>query len=174
MKLFYNKLIDTFAKQAIKDLYYSAGVVPVQFIDLYAGQDYDPQSFEAFDYPALLINWAIDYRTTPPVVTIDVHLCYEQLRDTSSNGMNRSDALKFFDFTQKTDEILKSIQTEHTGQLHLISEGNKLDETVMNVYNFTYQCSYSGKLPNPKTGYIAGEIENLAVDRQGLYSQLLG
>ena len=172
MKLFYNKLIATFKKEESKELYRTEGIKPPQFIDLYAGQDIIPEKFEAMNYPALLIDWSIDYKVVPPVATLNFHLCYEQLRDTSNLGKNTDEALKFIDFIEKTDEVLKTIETQHTGKLNLVSEGNKLDDTVVDVYNLSYQCSYSGKLNAPHTGYIKGQIENLT-QRRGLYVKLL-
>lgn len=172
MKLFYNKLIATFKKEETKDRYRTAGIKPPQFIDLYAGQDVIPEKFEAMNYPALLLDWVIDYKAVPPVATLNFHLCYEQLRDTSNLGRNTDEALKFIDFIEITDEVLKTIETEHTGKLNLVSEGNKLDDTVVDVYDITYQCSYNGKLSMPQTGYIKGQIENLTT-RQGLYTKLL-
>lgn len=172
MKLFYNKLIATFKKEETKDRYRTAGIKPPQFIDLYAGQDVIPEKFEAMNYPALLLDWVIDYKAVPPVATLNFHLCYEQLRDTSNLGRNTDEALKFIDFIEITDEVLKTIETKHTGKLNLASEGNKLDDTVVGVYDLSYQCSYSGKLAAPQTGYLKGQIENLT-QRRGLYAKLL-
>lgn len=172
MRLLYTKLIEKFIAEETKDLYRTKGIKPPQFIDLYAGQDIIPEKFEAMNYPALLLDWTIDHKAVPPVATVNFHLCYEQLRDTSNLGKNTAEALKFIDFIDKTDEILKLIETQHTGKLNLIAEGNKLDDTVVDVYNLSYQCSYSGKLTVPQSGYIAGQIENLTT-RQGLYSKLL-
>ena len=93
------------------------------------------------------------------------------MRDTSSLGNNTDEALKFIDFISLTDDFIKTIETEHTGKLNLITEGNKIDDTVVDVYNLSYQCSYSGKLSAPQTGYIIGEVKNLTT-RQGLYSRL--
>jgi hypothetical protein len=172
MNLFYKKLIATFKTEKTKDQYRTAGIKPPQFIDLYAGQDVIPEKFEVMSYPALLLDWSIDYKAVPPVATLNFHLCYEQLRDTSNLGKNTDEALKFIDFISITDSILKTIETQHTGKLNLAAEGNKLDDTVVDVYDLTYQCSYSGKLAEPQTGYIPGQIENLTT-RQGLYAKLL-
>ena len=172
MKLFYKKLIATFGKEEVKDQYRTKGIKPPQFIDLYAGQEYNPEVFEGHNYPAILVDWSIDYRNQPPIATLNFHLCYEQIRDTSSLGKNTEEALKFIDFIWITDEVLKTIETEHTGKLSLITEGHKLDDTVVDVYDLSYQCSYSGKLAAPQTRYIKGQIENLT-QRQGLYAKLL-
>ncbi len=171
MNLFYKKLIATFKKEETKDLYRTKGIPAPKFVDLYAGQDVIPEKFEVVPFPALLVDWTIDYRSNPPIATLNFSLLYEQLRDTSNFGKNTNEALKFIDFVSITDEVLKTIETEHTGKLNLTTEGNKLDDTVVDVYNLSYQCSYSGKLPAPQTGYIKGEIENL-VTRQGLYAKL--
>lgn len=172
MKLFYKKLIATFSMEDVKDRYRTAGIVPPQFIDLYAGQEYNPEAFEIHNYPAILVDWSIDYRNQPPIATINFNLLYEQLRDTSNLGQNTDEALKFIEFIAITDEVLKTIETEHTGKLNLNTEGNKLDDTVVDVYTLSYQCSYNGKLAEPQTGYIKGQIENLTT-RQGLFTKLL-
>jgi len=171
MNLFYKKLIEAFKKEEVKDQYRTKGIRPIQFIDLYAGQEYNPEAFEIHNFPALLINWSIDYRQELPIATLDFSLLYEQLRDTSNLGKNTDEALKFIDFISITDNILKTIETPHTGKLKIATEGNKLDDTVVDVYNLSYQCSYSGKLPEPQTGYLKGRIENLTT-RQGLYAKL--
>ena len=172
MNLFYSKLITTFQNEEVKDRYTTKGIVPPQFIDLYAGQEYNPQSFEIHNFPAILVDWNIDYRNQPPIAALTFNLLYEQIRDTSNLGQNTTEAIKFIEFIKITDEVLKTIETEHTGKLNLVSEGNKLDDTVVDVYVLSYQCSYSGKLAEPRTGYIGGEIENLSV-RKGLYVKLM-
>lgn len=171
MKLFYKKLTETFKKEEVKDKYRTAGIKPIQFIDLYAGQEYNPEAFEIFNFPALLVNWSIDYRSDPPVVALEFTLLYEQLRDTSNLSKNTDEALKFIEFIAITDEVIKTIETAHTGKLNLINEANKLDETVVDTYIMSYQCSYSGKLPEPQTGYIKGQIENLTT-KEGIYTKL--
>lgn len=171
MRLFYKKLIAVFKTEETKDQYRTVGIAPPQFIDLYAGQDYNPEAFEITNYPAILVAWNIDYRIKPPVATLDFSLCYEQMRDTSSLGKNTDEALKFIEFIEITDRVLKTIETEHTGKLNLNTEGNKLDDTVVDVYILSYQCSYNGKLAEPQTGYIKGDIEKLTT-RHGLYTKL--
>lgn len=171
MKLFYNKLVQTFSKDKIKDKFRNKGIKPIQFIDLYAGQEYNPEHFEGHNYPAMLVNWDIDYKIKPPVCNLTFTICYEQMRDTSNLGKNTKEALLYLDLISEIDVTLKTIQTEHTGQLKLLTEGQKLDDTVCDVYTLTYECSYSGKLPEPRTGYLKGQIENLT-EKRGLYAKL--
>lgn len=172
MKLFYKKLLETFNKEEIKNLYRTKGLTPVQFIDIYAEQDLIPEWFEAHQYPALLVGWNIDYTENEAVANITFSICYEQLHDTSNLGTNTDLALKFLDFVEITDKVLKSIETPNTGKLYLQSEQNKIDETVTDVYLLNYQCSYTGKKQTLQKKYLQGDYEDISV-KTGLYSQLL-
>lgn len=73
------------------------------------------------------------------------YLCYEQLHDMSNLGTNTDLALKFLDFIEITDKVLKSIETPNTGKLYLLNEQNKIDETITDTYLLNYQCNYTGK-----------------------------
>lgn len=172
MKLFYKKVHETFTKPINKKKYTDAGISPVEHINLYAGQDFIPEEFDGFKTPALLLNWNINYSTTPPKANITATLCYEQLRDTSNNSKNLDAALGFIDFTSITDEILKSIETQNTGKLTLVSEGNKIDETVTESYELVYECSYNGKTSAPNTGYIKGTIDTILESQKGIFTKL--
>ena len=81
MKLFYKKLTETFEKEEIKDLYRKKGLIPVQFIDLYAEQDLIPEWFEVHHYPALLVSWDISYSNDTAVANIIFYICYNKLID---------------------------------------------------------------------------------------------
>lgn len=170
MKLFYKKLTETFEKEEIKDLYRTKGLTPVQFIDLYAEQDLIPEWFEVHHYPALLVSWDINYSNDTAVANIIFYICYEQLHDTSNLGTNTEMALKFLDFIELTDEILKNVISKNTGKLELVSENYKRDETVVDVYILNYQCSYSGKLNTLQ--YLQGNVDELNI-KKGLFSKVL-
>lgn len=172
MKAFYKKLLETFNKEEIKDLYRTKELTPVQFIDIYAEQDLIPEWFEAHQYPALLVSWNIHYTESEAVAHLTFSICYEQLHDTSSLGQNTDLALKFLDFVEITDKVLKSIETPNTGKLYLQSEQNKIDETVTDVYLLNYQCNYTGKKQTLQKEYLQGDYEDISV-KTGLYSQLL-
>lgn len=63
----------------------------------------------------------------------------------SNLGTNTDLALKFLDFIEITDKVLKSIETPNTGKLYLLNEQNKIDETITDTYLLNYQCNYTGK-----------------------------
>lgn len=165
MKPFYKQLHEVFAKEENKDRYRKAGIVPVQFIDLYAGQDYNEQFFEAHLFPAVFVRWTIAYTDNyEATATLTFRLCYEQLRDLSNIGASRDEGLKFLDFIHITDEILKTIQTPCTGKLHLVSEDLNIEDTVVDVFTLTYQCSYSGKQKTPQTQGSQGSFETVHIE----------
>jgi hypothetical protein len=172
MKAFYKKLHDTFALQSIKDRYSYAGVPEVQSIDLYAGQDFSPEWFEARLFPAVLVSWSIDYNNEPATATITFRLCYEQLRDLSNIGASKEEGLKFLDFIKITDDVIKSIETETTGKPSLVLEEQEVNETIVDVFILTYTCSYTGKYKDPKRPSVAGNIDDLLAQKNLLKSRL--
>jgi hypothetical protein len=160
MKTFYNKLIEAFEKLENKAKFTAQEIAPVQYIDIYAGQDQFEENFELFSRPALLIDWDIDHKSTPPTATITMYCGYEQLRDTSNISLNRDLGLKFLDYVEIIDEVTRTIESERTGKLELVSEGfNKMD-SIVDIYLFTYQCSYLSK-KNPLRNYEAGDYDTL-------------
>lgn len=170
MKSFYNKLHEVFQQEETKDMYRQKGIVPIQFIDLYAGQDYMEEFFEAHLFPALFVRWSINYAdNNNGVATLTFRLAYEQLRDMSSMGTTRDEGLKFIDFIAITDQILKTIETKNTGKLHLISEELTIEETVVDVFTLTYQCGYFGKqkapvVPKQQGQYVeVNQVGNLKI-----------
>ncbi|MDE5525682.1 hypothetical protein [Elizabethkingia meningoseptica] len=174
MKALYLKLLQTFidegTSEETKDLYRAKGIVPVQHIDFYAGQDQDPEYFEYFPCPAIFFSWSIDYKQKPAVATVTFRLLYEQLRDTSSQGKNTQEALKFLDFIEITDNVLHNLESTHTGKLELASEDLQIEPVITDEYILVYQCSYSGKekaRENP-----TGNFNDIKI-KGGLFSKLL-
>ena len=169
MRELYLKIIDTFTKnEDIKDQYRTAGLKPVQYVDLYAGQDVNPEYFELQIYPALYISFNFDHRPVPILATITIRCCYEQLRDTSSLSATTAEALKFLDFIEKTDEILQTVETERFGKLTTATTDQQIEETVTDEFVLTYTASYTKKPVEFRTG----NIDDITV-KAGLYTQLL-
>lgn len=169
MKTLYNKLKNTFIDNPdIRMRYMDKGLRPIQHLDLYAGQDQNPEYYEINVYPAMYISFQIDHRQSPNLATITVRLCYEQLRDTSSVGLNPEDALKFFDMIELTDEILQTIETERFGKLVPATTDQQIEESVTDEFILVYNASFSKKKEPDATGsYNDVEVKG------GLYKQLL-
>jgi hypothetical protein len=160
MKAFYNKLIEAFEKPENKAKFIDQNITPVQYIDIYAGQEQFEENFELFSRPALLVDWDVDYKTQLPTATVTMYCCYEQLRDTSNISLNRELGLKFLEFVAIIDEIASTIESETTGKLNLVSEGfNKMD-SIVDIYLLTFECSYKGR-KNPLDKYQAGDYDTL-------------
>lgn len=168
MKEFYKKLVETFAKEEIKDIYRLKGLDCPKFIDLYAGQDLDPESFDIYPCPAIFVSWSIDYRQKPAVANLSFRLCYEQMRDTSSLGKNTAEALKFIDFIEITNDILEDFESPCTGKLNPATEELNLEPIVVDQFILTYNCSYTKKAREK----ITGSIENIKI-KSGLYASVL-
>ena len=160
MKEFYKKAIEVFEKAENKAKFTDQNISPVSYIDLYAGQDLAEENFELFSQPALFIEWDIDYSDDTPKATVTFYCCYEQLRDTSNISLNRELGLKFLDYIDTIDEVIRTIETEVSGKLELVNEGfNKMD-SIVDIYLLTYECSYSGR-KNPLSKYQAGDYDTL-------------
>lgn len=174
MKDFYNKLHELFATNKAKETYKKVEVEHIKHIDFYAGQDYNPEYFEANLFPALFFNYEVDYNTTPATATLTFRLCYEQLRDVSSraNENSKNEGLKFLDCIAITDKLLKTIETPVTGRLNLLSEQQQLENTVVDVHILTYTCSYAGKDKMPRKTSITGQVDDVKL-KAGLFQKLL-
>lgn len=160
MKSFYNKVIEVFEKPENKAKFTDQDISPVGYIDLYAGQDLNEENFELFAHPALFIDWDIDYSGDTPRATVTFYCCFEQLRDTSNISINKDLGLKFLDYIATIDEVAGTITSEETGVLELVSEGfNKMD-SIVDIYLFTYECSFLGR-KNPLDKYQAGDYDTL-------------
>lgn len=160
MKTFYNKLIEAFEAVENKAKFTDKNIAPVEYIDLYAGQDQFEENFELFTRPTLLVDWDIDHSGDTPIATITFYCCFEQLRDTSNISLNKDLGLNFLDFIDCIDEIAQTIETEKTGKLEVVSEGfNKMD-SIVNVYLLTYECSYVGR-KSPRGDYQEGDYNTL-------------
>lgn len=163
MKAFYKKVIEVFEKPENKEKFTEQNISAVTYIDIYAGQDQVEENFELFAQPALLIDWEVSHQADVSTATITLYCCYEQLRDTSSISLNRDLGLKFLDYVASIDEVMRNIESETTGKLELVSEGfNKMD-SIVDIYVFTYQCSYSGR-KNPLDTYQAGDYDSLELN----------
>ena len=159
MKAFYKKLKETFEKSENKTKFTDQNISPVTYIDLYAGQDLNEENFELFAQNALFVDWDIDYSGDTPRATVTFYCCFEQMRDTSNISLNRELGLKFLDYVATIDEIARTIESEDTGKLELVSEGfNKMD-SIVDIYLFTYSCS--GKAQKSPQQYEEGDYDKL-------------
>jgi hypothetical protein len=160
MKIFYNKLIEVFEKPETKAKFTNQGISPIEYIDIYAGQDQNEQNFELFAQPALFIDWDVDYSSDVPRATVTFYCCFEQLRDTSNISLNRDLGLKFLDYVAIIDDVARTIEGETTGKLEIVNEGfNKMD-SIVDIYLLTYECSFKGR-KNPLDKYQAGDYDTL-------------
>jgi hypothetical protein len=160
MKTFYKKAIEAFEKPENKEKFTSLNISPVQYVDLYAGQEQFEENSELFSQPAVLIDWDVDYQTDIPTATVTLYCCYEQLRDTSNISLNRDLGLKFLDYVATIDEVARTIESETTGKLEIVSEGFHKMDSIVDIYLLTFECSYKGR-KNPLDKYQAGDYDTL-------------
>nr|BFF39058.1 hypothetical protein BACY1_08630 [Tenacibaculum mesophilum] len=165
MKNLYLKIIEKFNQAETIERFTEKGLPYIKTIDLYAGQDYNEGAFEAHLFPALFVKWSIDYLQNPPSALLTFRVCWEQLRDTSNLNETPEEALRFIDFINLVDEVLKEIETENTSKFTLLSEELNIEDTITDTHSLNYRCSYTGKSKIAKTNYQAGAIDE--VQEQG-------
>lgn len=159
MKNLYLKIIDVFKTDETKQRFIDKELTPVNHVDFYRGQDYNQA--EAHNFPALFVKWSVDYTQSPPSAILTFRVAWEQLRDTSSTNPTPKKSLKFIDFINLVDEILKEIETEHTSKFTLLNEELNVEDTIVDSHTLSYRCSYTGKSKIAKIEYKKGSIESL-------------
>ena len=158
MKELYKKIIEKLTAPAAAAAYRKAGVPACQFIDLYRGQYLNWEAFDGFPMPAVLFEFNISHSSAAKATaSITLHLCYEQAQDSSSISRRRDSALKFFDFTEVTTQLLEGLESENTGKPELSSEEMVKDDAIVNVYTLTYTCRYKRKRKESKYKEVTGE-----------------
>ena len=53
-------------------------------------------------------------------------------------GQNKAEELKFLDFIDITDSVLKTIETPSIGKQHLINKSLSIEDTIVDVFTLTY------------------------------------
>lgn len=171
MKVFYTELLKQFETLENQQKYTDAGIPKPRIIDLYNGQDFNPEYFDILTLPALYVSMRVDYAQEPPMLSLEFRLLYEQLRNTSNIGLNTTEALQFFEMANITDRIIKSIRTEHTGKIRLLSEGLELEPTITDVYVLSYECPYYGKEKTQQRETLSGVIDDVTI-KTGLFKRV--
>lgn len=162
MKAFYLALLQHFEDH--KQDFINAQLKPIQSIDFYAGQDQDPESFPNLFFPGLFFSWNINYETEPTTASLEFRLLYENLRDTSNLSLDKQKALQFFETAKLVDTLLKQIDVEELGALHLVSEALEVEPTVTDVYMLNYEANYFGKDKSRVRTSQEGEVEDITLE----------
>ncbi len=169
MKAFYKKLIEKLTSAAAVQTYKDAGLNPVRLVDFYRQQYLEQQSFDVLVLPAVLLQYSIVYPNEPNKngeALITLHLCYEQLRDTSNVSKSIDKALEYLDFVDCTFGLIKNLESDYTGKLKLIGDNNNKDDAIINVHLLNFQASYSGKMVSnvEKWDYTEEDTVNIEDD----------
>lgn len=169
MKAFYKKLIEKLTSATAKQTYKDAGLNPVRLVDFYRQQYLVQESFDLLVLPAVLLQYTIvspEEQNKSGEAFITLHLCYEQLRDTSNVSKSVDKALEYLDFIDCTFKLIKNLESDNTGKLKLIGENNDKDDAIINVHLLNFQASYSGKMVSKveKWDYTEEDTVNLEDD----------
>lgn len=145
MKEIYQKILEKLFSQEAIDLFNEYGVLPVKYVDLYRGQYLNYENFDVVALPAVLVDWSADLTDVTrneSIITISLHLIYEQIEDTSNLSVNQKNALKFFDFIELIHSLVSNIHGNGIGKLKLRrQEPAELDHPGI-VHILHYEASY--------------------------------
>ncbi|HRO76510.1 MAG TPA: hypothetical protein PLP27_10225 [Crocinitomicaceae bacterium] len=166
MKDIYKKIIEKLLSPEVVAQFDFYGVTPVRYVDLYRGQYNAWENFDVVALPAVFVDWSADF-TDPTqnesIVTVSLHLVYEQVSDTSNISSNQANALQFFDFINLVHKVVSTIQVSGTGKLKLKrQEPADLDRPGI-VHILTYEASnYTMTVDKKETfDYIEADILDL-------------
>ncbi|NLN33897.1 MAG: hypothetical protein GX159_09940 [Flavobacteriaceae bacterium] len=167
MKEFYKKLCQKFdaSNSETQARFQEFGLTAPRYIDLYAQQDLNEENFELFHGNALLVEWMINYEESPAIATIELRVCFEQLRSTANISANMDVALKSMDYNHLVDQLVQTITTESTGKLKLVWEGSNRLDSIVDIYIFRYECQYVKRAPEPEYPNT-GKFEDLEINGQ--------
>ena len=147
MKNLYKKIIQTLTSPEAKQKFIDADVKPIKWVDEFEGQYYQPEMFEGFTTPAVLVEWDIQYPKAKPAadVSLTLHIMYEQPAHADSLNKDIDKALKRFDFKDIVLELINGLESKNTGKLELISESGLKEPAIVKVHLLTFECSYRSK-----------------------------
>lgn len=148
MKGLYQEIIEKLTNADAISLFETAGIKPVQYIDIYKGQYLDYESYDLIPCPAVLVQWSKDYRNK--LITITLHCIYELVSDTSNISESKTEAFKIFDFIELVHRLVFKTESQFTGKLEPVSEEPVQLNTPGVVQTITYTGSYTDKFDNIK------------------------
>lgn len=143
MKGLYLKIQTKLTDAAAIAKFTGADLPPVKFVDLYKGQYYNQEAYELMPLPAILFEWRINH--VEDLASINIHIVYEQARETNSKSPTQAEALKYFDYIDTVNELIMETESETTGKLDLVNEEPAKEDVIPTVYILSYTCPYTGK-----------------------------
>ncbi len=128
--------------QANNQLFVTAGLQPIETLDLYRGQPLNPEAFEFFETPAIFIGWEIRWKregkTKIGTGSLDVHIVLDSPFQTGNIFTGYENALKQIFGYELIDAILDGLESETTSKLELNNQ-RPVDTGVIAYQIFTYQ-----------------------------------
>ena len=154
MKELYKNITEKLTNQAAIDLLATRNLKKVMYVDLYKGQYQNQAAFDVMPLPAVFFEWSINHEEE--TATVNLHLVYEQVQDTSNRSASQEQSLMFFDYLNSIHELIKDCESINTGKLESISFDPIQLDSVAIAHQLNYRCSYTDIL-DKKDPYIWSE-----------------
>lgn len=170
MKEIYKKIIEAlFAAETIQ-AFNVVGVSPVKYVDLYKGQYLTWEKFDVAPLPAVFVDWSItltDQEQNESLITVTLHLVYEQVLDTSNVAASQEHSLRFFDFIDLVHQAVSAIEVSGAGKLKMrTQEPSQLDRPGI-VHTISYDAAFSGYTTNVQDEFNYTEEDELTLSESG-------
>lgn len=124
MKNLYLKIIDVFEKN--KNMFCEAGLSPVETIDLYGGQPFEPTNFE-FTYPAVFIDYRIDWgkgnnMRKQGTLEIEAHILTHPGPGTENFNPRIEEGLEKLEYYELIAGLMETVATDNIQRLVMTGE----------------------------------------------------
>ncbi|MFR8080625.1 MAG: hypothetical protein ACLU6Z_02615 [Odoribacter splanchnicus] len=131
MKNLYLKIIDVFEKN--KNMFHEAGLMPVETIDLYDGQPFDPTNFE-FTYPAVFVDYRIEWGKGNNIrkqgtLEVEIHVLTHPGPGTENFNPRMEEGLEKLEYYKLIADLMETVATDNIQRLVVTGE-----EPVMTDY----------------------------------------
>ena len=154
MKNLYEKLK---AKIIDNNDFTTANLKPIKSFEIYKGQYEAPENFELFDTPAIFVDWNISWdknaKNKTGTLNLNLHIIVEDICNDIS----------MLDYYDTINSIVENTETQFTGKLKLISEGNS-ETGILNVYMMNYEASIRRTKLINSANEIEVDSENIGVE----------
>lgn len=135
------------------------------FIDIYKSQPFQPELYDGFSLPALLVDYSMtgQEKNNPRLLTMNLHIISSEMTGTSNLSPNKEQNMKNIMYSLLIQDILEGTKLGNSTRLEFLDE-IKMGNEVYCYYLQTYQLEalladmIADRIP------VMGELETYTID----------